>query len=104
MRAGTSLAGQPKPPSTLALAKESFCRYLVANRSAMLSVLFLLLPLLSYLLRARRGNGSVPGSTTTDQVKRRLVGNGSDSFLRRVWGEIVRAIVDTVRMGGSGLV
>ncbi|KAL4064361.1 hypothetical protein V8B97DRAFT_1870111 [Scleroderma yunnanense] len=103
-RMGTAITETTESPSTLALIRASVCRYLRANRLTTLSILFLLLPLLSFLIRLRRVRGSGASASTTDQVKRRLLDSRSDSFLRRMWEEMVRAIVDTVRMGGSGLV
>lgn len=101
---GTFVAETTESPGTLALIRVSVCRYMTANRLTTLSIVFLLLPLLSYLIRLRRGRGSGAPVSTTDQVKRRLLDSRSDSFLRRMWEEVVRAIVDTIRMGGSGLV
>ncbi|KAI6042569.1 hypothetical protein EDC04DRAFT_2866757 [Pisolithus marmoratus] len=82
----------------------SFLTYLTMNRFTVLSVLFLLLPVLSYLIRLRRSRRSTLPASTTDQVKRRLLDSQSDSFVRRMWDEVIKAVIDTVRMGGSGLV
>ncbi|KIJ13409.1 hypothetical protein PAXINDRAFT_13747 [Paxillus involutus ATCC 200175] len=93
-----------QPPGTLALIKESLRPYLTANRLATLSILFLLLPLVSYSIRLRRMRAVSAPQSTADQVKRRLFDTRRDSVLSRLWNEVIRAILDTVRMGGGGLV
>jgi hypothetical protein len=62
-----------------------------------------LVPLVSIVLRIRRGR-RVSGEV--DAVRKRLaVGReGGRGTLGRIWGEVVRGVVDTVRMGGGGLV
>ncbi|KAG2339667.1 hypothetical protein BDR05DRAFT_938733 [Suillus weaverae] len=93
-----SLAIAP-PPTSLALIRSYFNRYFTANRIAALSVLFFLIPLLSFILRRRRRL-----ETPADLVRRRLLEARGDSVVRRLWNELVRAVLDTVRMGGGGLV
>ncbi|KAF8843717.1 hypothetical protein BDN67DRAFT_1008664 [Paxillus ammoniavirescens] len=93
-----------QPPGTLALIKEFLRAYLTANRLATLSILFLLLTLVSYSIRSRRMRAVSAPQSTADQVKRRLFDTRRDSVLSRLWNEVIRAILDTVRMGGGGLV
>lgn len=91
-------------PGVLALIKEYLRTYFRTNRLTTLAVLFLLLPVVSYIIRLRRARvASVPASTA-DQVKRRLVDARGGSVLHKLWGEAGRAVWDTVRMGGGGLV
>ncbi|KAG1764587.1 hypothetical protein EV702DRAFT_1153962 [Suillus placidus] len=94
-----SLAIAPQPPTSLALIRSYFNHYLTANRIATLSVLFFLIPLLSFVLRRRRRL-----ETPADLVRRRLLEARGDSIVRRLWNELVRAVLDTARMGGGGLV
>lgn len=103
-RTSTSVVETSEPPNFVALIRAYLCRYFTVKQFTALSVLFLLLPVLSYLIRLRRTRWSSPPASTTDQVKRRLLESRSDSFVRRIWDEIVKAVIDTVRMGGSGLV
>ncbi|KAG1744284.1 hypothetical protein EDB19DRAFT_1696756 [Suillus lakei] len=88
-----------QPPTSLALIRSYFSHYFTANRIATLSVLFFLIPLLSLTIRRRR-RLETPG----DLVRRKLLEARSDSIVRRLWNELVRAVLDTVRMGGGGLV
>ncbi|KAG2140599.1 hypothetical protein DEU56DRAFT_870922 [Suillus clintonianus] len=88
-----------QPPSSLALIRSYFSHYFTANRIATLSVLFFLIPLLSMIIRRRRRF-----ETPADLVRRRLLEARGDSIVRRLWNELSRAILDTVRMGGGGLV
>ncbi|KIJ66931.1 hypothetical protein HYDPIDRAFT_26348 [Hydnomerulius pinastri MD-312] len=93
-----------QPPSTLALIKAYLRNYFTANRLTTLSILFLLLPLVSYFIRLRRIRTISAPVSTADQVKRRLLEARGDSVVRRLWNEVAGAILDTVRMGGGGLV
>ncbi|KAG1778037.1 hypothetical protein EV702DRAFT_1026955 [Suillus placidus] len=88
-----------QPPTSLALIRSYFNHYFTANRIATLAVLFFLIPLLSFVLRRRRRL-----ETPADLVRRRLLEARGDSIVRRLWNELVRAVLDTVRMGGGGLV
>ena len=83
-------------------------------------VLFLLVPLISFVLRMRRrkklldlsGAAQITANVAAtashaDVVRRRLQTAGSGvkgTLFGRVLGEIVRVIGDTVKMAGSGLV
>ncbi|KIK99594.1 hypothetical protein PAXRUDRAFT_131787 [Paxillus rubicundulus Ve08.2h10] len=93
-----------QPTGTLALIKEFLRSYLTANRLATLTILFILLPLVSYSIRSRRMRAVSTPQSTADHVKRRLYDARRDSVLSRFWNEVIRAIFDTVRMGGGGLV
>ncbi|KAG2068769.1 hypothetical protein BDR04DRAFT_1102664 [Suillus decipiens] len=87
-----------QPPTSLTLIRSYFNHYLTANRITTLSVLFFLIPVLSLILRRRRRL-----ETPSDSVRRKLLEARGDSIMRRLWNELVRAILDTVRMGGGGL-
>jgi len=91
-------------PSTLALIKESLRTYLTKNRITTLTILFLLLPMVSYFIRLRRARAAPAPASTAAQVKRRLFDARGGSVLHKLWSEVGRIIWDTVRMGGGGLV
>lgn len=68
-------------------------------------------PLVSFLIRKRRraarivGAGAGTGSAITNaELVRRRLGGVEAGLLGRVWGEVIRAVTDTVKMAGSGLV
>lgn len=103
-RTSTSVVETSEPPNLVSLIRAYLCRYLTVKQFTALSILFFLLPVLSYLIRLRRTRGGSSPASTTDQVKRRLLESRSDSLVRRIWDELVKAVIDTVRMGGSGLV
>ena len=83
-------------------------------------VLFLLVPLISFVLRMRRRKklfnlnetaqiaASVTATAThADLVRKRLQNAGGGvkgTLFGRMWGEVVRVVGDTVKMAGSGLV
>ncbi|KZT19028.1 hypothetical protein NEOLEDRAFT_79180 [Neolentinus lepideus HHB14362 ss-1] len=70
-------------------------------------LLFSLLPLVSLLFRVRQNRTSkaVGSVATADQVRKRLVAHPArEGLLKSLWTEVIRAIGDTVRMGGRGLV
>jgi len=73
-------------------------------------LLFVLIPLLSWALRIRHRRRKVAAAVMTpsnvDLVRRRLqVASASDAnIVTRLWRESLRAVVDTVKMAGSGLV
>ena len=71
----------------------------------------MLFPLISFLLRIRHRRrrqllGGKGQASNADLVRRRLqVGGTSEGgIVVKVWGEVVRAIGDTVKMAASGLV
>lgn len=57
-------------------------------------------------LRRRRQTLGVRAGTITaaDAVRRRLAVGQGETAINRIWGEVVRAVADTIRMGGGGLV
>ncbi|KAH9949997.1 hypothetical protein B0H21DRAFT_819691 [Amylocystis lapponica] len=80
-------------------------------------VFCIVLPLLSFVFRVRRlrlwmaPSTSASGGGTAEEVRRRLRSaalvdgkGGAGNAVRRVWAELVRAMLDTVQMGGRGLV
>ncbi|KIK45377.1 hypothetical protein CY34DRAFT_801744 [Suillus luteus UH-Slu-Lm8-n1] len=88
-----------QPSTSLSLIRSYFSHYFTVNKIATLSILFFLIPLLFSIIRRRRHV-----ETPMDQVRRRLLEARGDSIVRRLWNELVRAVLDTVRMGGGGLV
>ena len=111
-RAAPVEAPAPRPPSTLALLRTG-CAALTRglSRAKLLAYVLVLVvvPLLSFVLRVRRtraakGGGTGPGGAV-DEVRRRLKGAGEGKgVLTKAWEELVRAVGDTVQMGGRGLV
>lgn len=91
-------------PSTLTLIKEFLRTYFTGNRLTTLTVIFLLLPVVSFIIRLRRARATPAPASTVDQVKRRLFDARGGSVIHKLWSEVGRAIWDTVRMGGGGLV
>ncbi|KAI5122928.1 hypothetical protein M0805_007606 [Coniferiporia weirii] len=99
------------PPSAYALIKTSL-RPLFARLSSsqiVFAVLFVLVPVLSFVLRRRRRRmaGAELAGTGADEVRRRLALRPDGSrvgMLSVVWWELSRAVADAVRMAGSGLV
>ncbi|RPD68443.1 hypothetical protein L226DRAFT_563909 [Lentinus tigrinus ALCF2SS1-7] len=111
-----------RPPSTFALIRASLSTLLQnTSRSRVLlyAILFVVVPVVSFVLRVRRrrvtaagakgalsGNADA-GAGAVDAVRRRLRGvstEGQGSAVGRLWEEVARAVVDTVRMAGRGLV
>ncbi|KAI0682658.1 hypothetical protein C8T65DRAFT_687261 [Cerioporus squamosus] len=100
-----------RPPSTFALIRASL-HALVQNTSrsrvVLYAVLFVVLPVVSLVFRLRQRRTVVakgaPGAV--EAVRRRLRGvpEGQGSAVGRLWEEVARAVVDTVRMAGRGLV
>jgi len=94
-----------QPPSMFALIKASLRSYFAASKFATFLFLFALLPLASLLFKLRRRSTVVSrAKTAAELARRRLDSARGDSVLRILWRELVRAIADTVRMGGGGLV
>jgi len=79
-------------------------------------LLFVVFPLISLMIRRRRraarianaagprGTGAVNATITNAELVRRRLGGVEVGLLGRIWGEVVRAVTDTVKMAGSGLV
>ncbi|KAF8910595.1 hypothetical protein CPB84DRAFT_1842588 [Gymnopilus junonius] len=115
----------PRPPSMYSLIRASLAQYLTSGRAVTFVLIFILVPLISFLLRMRRRKrmqidlAALSGGTAVtvaaassvssnaDSVRRRLQaahGGIEGGLVRRAWNEIVRTVGDTVRMAGSGLV
>ncbi|KAJ3868954.1 hypothetical protein EV359DRAFT_70223 [Lentinula novae-zelandiae] len=90
-----------------------------ANKIASLCVVFVVVPVFSLLMRMLRRRARIPissrlsaGTASVDLVRHRLqtVSNRSSvvialgKILAKAWWEIIRVVIDTVKMGGSGLV
>ncbi|KAH9921895.1 uncharacterized protein B0H18DRAFT_1019715 [Fomitopsis serialis] len=100
-------------PSALALIRTScaaLTRGMSRTKLAAYVLVFVVVPLLSFVLRVRRRRGrpaSANGGGTVEEVRRRLrnagVGEGK-GVVTRAWEELLRAVGDTVQMGGRGLV
>ena len=110
-RASPISAPTVRPPSTIGLIR-AYIQSILATTSrpklAALFVVFVVLPLLSVFVRVRRQRLVASPGGTAEQVRRRLRGTqGSSSravtLAARVWEEVVRAVGDTLRMGGGGL-
>ncbi|KAH9481267.1 hypothetical protein JR316_0005789 [Psilocybe cubensis] len=126
------VSARPGSPSIYALIRASLAPYLTSTKTTTFILLFVLVPLISFILRMRRqkrllesglgalgigGGGTTAagiaaaavsaGSSNAELVRRRLhaAGGGAEGgVVSRAWWEIVRAVGDTVRMAGSGLV
>ncbi|EMD33985.1 hypothetical protein CERSUDRAFT_159355 [Gelatoporia subvermispora B] len=103
-----------RAPSTLLLLRQSFegwLRSVPGARFTAFLIFAVVVPLLSFAFRVRRrrltpGGAAVPGSTAAE-VRRRLRASGATGtggIVSRLWQETLRAVSDTVRMGGRGLV
>ncbi|KAJ3824117.1 hypothetical protein F5878DRAFT_605906 [Lentinula raphanica] len=111
-------------PNTLALIKASIEPYVTqitsassANKLTSLMVIFVVIPVFSLLVRMLRrrprlSGTSEFGATSAVLVRQRLqsvntsysaMGALGQMFMK-AWGEIIRVVLDTVKMGGSGLV
>ena len=89
----------------LALIRASLSPYLTSSNIGTFLLLFVLLPVLSLVMRIRRkrtGSGTIHGAA---DVRRRLAGHNTQAgVIGSLWREVVRAVGDTIRMGGGGLV
>ncbi|KAG6886527.1 hypothetical protein C0992_003561 [Termitomyces sp. T32_za158] len=99
---------RPANLSTYAVLKASLTPYISTSNISTIFLLFVVLPLVSFVLRVRHRkrqalNGPMNTSNTAELVRRRLQIAGAGG-LSRAWGEVVRVVYDTVRMAGSGLV
>ncbi|PBL03401.1 hypothetical protein ARMGADRAFT_912589 [Armillaria gallica] len=97
-----------RSPTTFALVKAYVATILNSTKLTTFLILAVVFPLISMVLRLRRRRRLAAGGAinTADMVRKRLqVVNGREAgVLRTAWSEIVRVLVDTIRMGGSGLV
>ncbi|KAF8631371.1 hypothetical protein AX15_002427 [Amanita polypyramis BW_CC] len=123
----------PSNPSTFALIKATLASYFTLPKLSTLLIIFVLFPVISFLLRFRHkrrkvlagGSGGAAltnpasggvatplrngrnGITNAELVRRRLqqIGTGGDaSIMWKLLAEIMRVVMDTVKMAGSGLV
>jgi len=98
--------------STYSLVKAAIEPYLTTSRLTTIFVLFVLFPLVSFLIRKRRraarvadaGRAGAEATITNAELVRRRLGGVEVGMLRQVWGGVIRAVTDTVKMAGSGLV
>ncbi|SJL09847.1 uncharacterized protein ARMOST_13228 [Armillaria ostoyae] len=97
-----------RSPTTFALVKAYVATILNSTKLTTFLILAVVFPLVSMVLRLRRRRRLAAGGAvnTADMVRKRLqVVNGREAgVLRTAWSEIVRVLMDTIRMGGSGLV
>jgi hypothetical protein len=100
---------RPANASFYALIKASLAPYLTTSNLTTLFLLFVVFPFLSFTIRARHrrrkalANQGTVVTNNAEVVRRRL--QGADvGLLRRAWGEVVRVMLDTAKMAGSGLV
>ncbi|KAG9315029.1 hypothetical protein JVU11DRAFT_4141 [Chiua virens] len=98
---GSVVATTGQSPGTMALIKESLRAYFTTNRLTTLAVLFLLLPVVSYIIRLRRARTALGPASAADQVKRRLFDARGGSVLHKLWSEVGRVIWDTVLIASS---
>ncbi|KAI0091266.1 hypothetical protein BDY19DRAFT_991834 [Irpex rosettiformis] len=106
-----------REPSTLALIRSyinDFLRNTTKSKIIIYFVVFVVFPAISLAVRIRRrrnfrlvqaGEGGVGAA---DVVRRRLRGTTGGplpggSLLGSLWNEVIRAVGDTIRMGGGGL-
>ncbi|KAI0925522.1 hypothetical protein AcV5_008238 [Taiwanofungus camphoratus] len=110
----------PQAPSTLALLRSSLDALLQsASRTKLTAWLLFIVafPLLSFVFQLRRrrtriaAGSAPPGGGAAEEVRRRLRSaallegkGGAGGILWRLWQEFLRAVSDTVQMGGRGLV
>jgi len=114
---GHQVSARANPPSTYALIRASLAPYLTNARVTTFVLLFVLVPLLSFVLRMRRRKrllglvgttmAAATSASNAELVRRRLqaAGGGVEvGFFNNAWAEVIRVVGDTVRMAGSGLV
>ncbi|KAH8117935.1 hypothetical protein DFH11DRAFT_1808463 [Phellopilus nigrolimitatus] len=95
--------------SIFTLIKTSLRPYFTSLSASHLvfALLFVFVPLVSFVLRRRRRASAIASpSSPADEVRRRLQRSGEQraGVLGALWGEVVRAVADAVRMAGGGLV
>ncbi|KAF8591056.1 hypothetical protein K439DRAFT_1656884 [Ramaria rubella] len=95
------------PPSLLTLLKTSLLPHLTRSKFTFLLLMFLI-PLASFVFRMRRRRLRLLASGGSAALVVKPRGNAADEARRRLkaglWGEIRKAVVDTVKMAGGGLV
>ncbi|KAG6865186.1 hypothetical protein C0991_004629 [Blastosporella zonata] len=109
-RSPTQTSGvRPTSLGTYALIKASLAPYMSTSNVSTLFLLFVVLPLVSFVLRARHRkrqtlNGMNASGNNVELVRRRLQSVGDPGALSRTWRLAVQVVCDTVKMAGSGLV
>ena len=119
----------PSEASTYRIVKATLASYFTLPKLSTLLIIFVLFPVISFLLRFRHRrrkllagggaaapsngsgvmtplrNGSSAG-TNVELVKKKLrqIGAADASLAWKLWIEIVKMVMDTVKMAGSGLV
>ncbi|KAG7451305.1 uncharacterized protein BT62DRAFT_1071880 [Guyanagaster necrorhizus] len=97
-----------RSPTTFALMKAYVASILNSTKLTTFLILAVIFPLISMMLRFRRRRRLTADGTvnTADMVRKRLQAvNGREAgVLGKAWSEIARVLMDTIRMGGSGLV
>lgn len=119
----------PSQPSTYRIVKATLASYFTLPKLSTLLIIFVLFPVISFLLRLRHrrrkllagGGASIPSNasgvitplrngssagTNVELVKKKLrqMGAADASLAWKLWMDIVRMVMDTVKMAGSGLV
>jgi len=113
--ARTTTHGQDAQLSTYALIKASLEPYLSKPRVTTFIILFVLVPILSFLVRIRRRRrlavagisgvaAALPSAVSNAALVRKRLGSDDAGLVQRWIGEAVRVVTDTVKMAGSGLV
>ncbi|KAG5647337.1 hypothetical protein DXG03_000405 [Asterophora parasitica] len=105
-RAPQAAALRPANLSTFALIQASLAPYLTTSSISTFFLVFVVLPLVSLMLRARhrRRIALANANNNAELVRRRLQNVAEVGILGRAWGEALRVVTDTVKMAGSGLV
>ncbi|KAF5341747.1 hypothetical protein D9611_001462 [Ephemerocybe angulata] len=104
-------------PNVLSLVRSYLAPHLTTSKITTFVILFILFPLLSWVLRVRHrrrklaeGAGTpllgAAGPTNVDLVRKRLqaAGSSDSSIVVKVGREVLRVVIDTVKMAGRGLV
>ena len=116
----------PSEASTYRIVKATLASYFTLPKLSTLLIIFVLFPVISFLLRLRHrrrkllagggaavasnGSGTLRNGSSADTnvelVKKKLrqIGAADTSLAWKLWIEIVKMVMDTVKMAGSGLV
>lgn len=99
-----------RSPSVFTILRSSIdasFHHLTKSKASTFILLLIIFPVLSLVFRLRRRK-TVTGSSSgmAQSVRRRLQSGAlqNKGVVAGVWGELVRSVVDTVKMGGRGLV
>ena len=101
-----------RSPSIFAIMRsfiEASMHNLTKSKVTAFILLFIVFPLLSLMFRLRRRKTIATGSANAgvaDSVRKRLQASALEKkgVIAGMWGELLRSVVDTVKMGGRGLV